>query len=127
MVVCGGVQVVAACRVCDAIPCVGIASLNGGGGALCVIDGEVQGVNLCATVLVGVRKEVVTTFCVDVSVPNVRLAGCRGQGAVLRVVHGEMQRYGAVAAVDGLELLRVVSGNNVGLSIPTIFVTCRCL
>ena len=59
---------------------------------------------------------------------DIMLFGANGiaVGDVVAVIHGQVQGHGAVATIDGLEMLHVVAGSGVGLIVPCVAVTsCR--
>ena len=77
------------------IPQVWLAKIIGSDGMNWEIDGEVEGVHLCAVVVVFVSVEIVTT-CGDGGItatrplPSIAFALCDGKGLMFRIIDGEM-------------------------------------
>ena len=99
-------------------PCIGLAGNLRGGGMHRIVDGQVQSIDLCATVSIGVTVEVVSAFGVGFTVavrPCVGLAGRGRERGVHRVVDGEVQGIDLRAAVSIGVDVGVVAAYRVGL------------
>ena len=88
-----------------------------------IVDGQVQGVHLCAPVIIDVLIRVVTRSCVDLTVshlPRIALARSYGVNLVLNLENPQIQRHDAVAAVGVRKDLLIMARLCVNRVVPDV-------
>ena len=102
--------------------CPGVGAALGDGDGLVhrVEDGQMEGVDLRATVGIGVAEGVGAGGGVGLSVPDEGTAGLRRDGCVHRIVDGQVEGVDLGAAVGVGVTVGVVAGSRVGLSVPSV-------
>ena len=88
-----------------------------------VVDGQLQSVNTCTTVVVGVLVSIGSRGGVGLAVtvcPSEAFAGSFSHYVVCAVVDGEVQGNRRVRTVDVLILTRVVAGCRVNDAVPLV-------
>ncbi len=101
-------------------PDVGTAGTDGDRRVHRVEDGQVEGVDLCASVGVEVAVSVVAGSGVGLSVPSVGAALADGDGLVHRVEDGQVEGVDLRTTVGVEVAVSVVAGGGVGLSVPGV-------
>ena len=90
-----------------------------------VVDGQVQGDNTVATVLVSESLCISSRIIIAYTIPDVLFADGSVHFYTVRLVNGELQRVRACATEVIFVIVSVCSGIIVTLSVPIVVVT-RC-